>query len=125
MLFFSYLCKAELELCLPSEDHDNYFDLAPVFQNLVDDAAETAERTVRDAHGLADLIIHEGLCCVVCILVLNAEDPLCLFLADRHGDALELGARGRLLFGEETGMPGTRFRMMFSSLALSSALINT
>ena len=108
MLFFSYLRKAEFELGLPSEDHNNYFDLAPVFQNLIDDAAETAERTVRDAHGFADLVVDEGLCRVVGIFILNAEDPLCLFLADRHGDALELGARGRLLFGEETGHAGDK-----------------
>ena len=83
MLFFSYLRKAEFELGLPSEDHHNYFDLAAVFQNLVDRAAETAERTVRDADGLADLVIDEGLGRIVGIFILNAEDPLCLFLTDR------------------------------------------
>ena len=108
MLFFSYLRKAELELGLPSEDHHNYLDLAAVFQNLVDRAAETAERAVRDADGLADLVVHEGFRGIVRVFILDSEDPLCLFLADRHGDTLELGASGRLLFGKETGHAGDK-----------------
>ena len=75
-------------------------------QNLVDRAAETAERAVRDADGLADLVIHEGFRGIVRVFILDSEDPLCLFLADRHGDALELGAGGRLLFGQEPGHAG-------------------
>ena len=106
LLFFSYLCKAEFELCLPSEDHHNYLDLAPVFQNLIDGTAEPGEGTVRDADGLADLVVDEGLGGIVGIFVLNAEDPLRLILPDRHGDALELGAAGRLLFREEPGHAG-------------------
>ena len=81
MLFFSYLSKAELELGLPSEDHHNYLDLATVFQNLVDHAAEAAERTVRDAHGLSDFVVDQRLRRVVRIFVLDSEDPLLVRVA--------------------------------------------
>ena len=74
------MCKAELKRCLPAENDDNDFHFASVFQNLVDRAAEAAERTVSDLNRLADLIVDNCLRLAVGVFVLDTEDPLGLFL---------------------------------------------
>ena len=81
MLFFCYLCKAEFQLCLPAEDDDNHLQFASVFQNLIDRAAEAAERAVRDADALADFVIHDGFRRAVDVFILRTENALRLFFA--------------------------------------------
>ena len=95
------MCKAEFEQGLPAKDHNYHLEFAAVFYDFFDIAAESAERTVGNLDGLADLEVDFDVGGADRVLVLLAEDALGLFVTNRHRDTL--GCIGAGLFRQESG----------------------